>query len=279
MVLGEDDAAANPRNSGWWAVMALKLYADARSSFGEGEGLVDVEDAREHMNTCGLATPRICCITSWTKWHRMVPAEEIKTLYKDWPPHLNRAVNELLCSQPQQPAMYLWDHPPTRTYVSGPICLVGDAAHATTPWQGSGCGMSLQDSLVLSTLLGRSGTPAEAVVALRVVRRGPPTPDAAHRIAESSMGTGVIMTGRDEETRLDLGKLKQRVGAPSRRREHSSRPIGSLLATVPDPRKCISKERSDRAEWPVVYGGWSFVRAPAALTMRGLAGRGKVDRQ
>lgn len=105
--------------------------------------------------------------------------------------------------------MYLWDHPPARTYASGPICVIGDAAHATTPWQRSGCGMSIEDTLVLSTLLGRSKTIEEAIVALRVydqVRR-----PRTQRIVESSRGTGVIMTGRGDETGLDLAKLKEKV--------------------------------------------------------------------
>lgn len=105
--------------------------------------------------------------------------------------------------------MYLWDHLPARTYVSGPICIMGDAAHATTPWQGSGCGMSLEDTLVLSTLLGRSKSVAEARVALGVYdqARRPRT----QRIVESSRGTGVIMTGKGEETGLNLEKLRQKL--------------------------------------------------------------------
>lgn len=116
---------------------------------------------------------------------------------------------KLLCDQPQQPAMYLWDHPPARTYASGPICVIGDAAHATTPWQGSGCSMSIEDALVLSTLLGRSKTLEEATLALRVydqVRR-----PRTQRIVESSRGTGVIMIGRGDETGLDLAKLKEKL--------------------------------------------------------------------
>ncbi|KAK2606056.1 hypothetical protein QQS21_003574 [Conoideocrella luteorostrata] len=224
IILDEEDPAAYPRNAGWWAVMALKPYATARSSL--GEGLVDADNAREHMwvgdgtylmhnvlNQGQLVQLVICAYDkdgeASDQWHRMVDAEEIMKLYQGWPPYLNKAVNELLCDQAQQPAMYLWDHPPARTYTSGPICIMGDAAHATTPWQGSGCGMSIEDSLILSTLLGRSKTPAEATVALRVydqVRR-----PRTQRIVESSKCTGIIMTGKGEETGLALEKLKQNI--------------------------------------------------------------------
>lgn len=105
--------------------------------------------------------------------------------------------------------MYLWEHPPAYSYVSGPICVVGDAAHATTPWQGSGGGMSIEDSLILSTLLGRARTPTEALAALKVydeVRR-----PRTQRIVESSRATGIILAGRGEETGLDLTKLRERL--------------------------------------------------------------------
>jgi salicylate hydroxylase len=105
--------------------------------------------------------------------------------------------------------MYLWEHPPSRTYVSGSVCIMGDAAHATTPWQGSGGGMSIEDSLILSTLLGRAKTPAEARTALKVydqVRR-----PRTQRIVESSRGTGLIVSGLGEETKLDLGKLRAKL--------------------------------------------------------------------
>lgn len=100
---------------------------------------------------------------------------------------------QLLCSQAQHEAIYLWDHPKARTYVSGPICVTGDAAHSTTPWQGSGGGMSIEDSLILSTLLGHAKTQAEAVVALKVydqVRR-----PRTQRIVDSSRATGDMLTG------------------------------------------------------------------------------------
>ncbi|KAL1966024.1 hypothetical protein VTN77DRAFT_4964 [Rasamsonia byssochlamydoides] len=49
----------------------------------------------------------------------------------------------------------LFDHPPARTYYrDSRICLLGDAAHASTPHQGAGAGMAIEDALVLSRLLG-----------------------------------------------------------------------------------------------------------------------------
>jgi salicylate hydroxylase len=42
----------------------------------------------------------------------------------------------------------------TPTYRNGRIVVLGDAAHASTPHQGSGAGQCLEDALILSHLLG-----------------------------------------------------------------------------------------------------------------------------
>jgi salicylate hydroxylase len=103
--------------------------------------------------------------------------------------------------------MYLWEHPHARSYVSGPVCIMGDAAHAMTPWQGSGGSMSIEDSLIISTLLGRAKNLHEALVALKVydqVRR-----PRTQRVVDSSRATGAMMTGQGEGTGLDAGKLRE----------------------------------------------------------------------
>ncbi|KAI9686696.1 MAG: hypothetical protein M1822_002755 [Bathelium mastoideum] len=220
-ILGANDPAASPRSTGSWCIMTLKPFGEAQASI--GKGVVDVEDAREYSwigdrsymlhNVLDQGRLVQFVIASYEKdaedsdrWTRTVSADEIQKLYQAWPPHLYKAVDQLLCNAPEQAAMYLWEHPPARTYVSGPVCIMGDAAHATTPWQGSGGGMSIEDSLILSTLLCRAKTPAEALTALKVydqVRR-----PRTQRIVESSRGTGLIMNGLGEDTKLDLEKLR-----------------------------------------------------------------------
>ncbi|PQE08031.1 hypothetical protein CJF30_00011194 [Rutstroemia sp. NJR-2017a BBW] len=49
----------------------------------------------------------------------------------------------------------LLDHLPASQYHSRNIVIMGDAAHATTPFQGAGAGQAIEDALVLSELLGR----------------------------------------------------------------------------------------------------------------------------
>ncbi|KAI0815453.1 hypothetical protein GGR55DRAFT_699280 [Xylaria sp. FL0064] len=219
LVLGENDPAALPRNSGAWFLMTLQPFDKAQLSL--GKELVNIEDAREYgwagknaflmhnilsggkLVQFAIASNDEKAAAGSDQWHRVVGINEIKRLYQDWPPQLNKAVTELLCDQAKHKALYLWDHPNASTYVSGPICITGDAAHSTTPWQGSGGGMSIEDSLILSFLLGRANTPSEAVTALQVydqIRR-----PRTQRIVESSRVTGTMLTGSE---RLDPETLR-----------------------------------------------------------------------
>ncbi|KAH8434516.1 uncharacterized protein LDX57_012159 [Aspergillus melleus] len=223
LLLGVDDPAAEPRNTGAWCVMVLKPYAAAQASLGAGP--VNIENAREYMwigegvwmmhNLLQQGQLVQFVVAAYEKdaegsdrRHRTVGADEIKRLFEGFPPHLVRAVDELICDQPEQTAMYLWDHPPARTYVSesGSVCIMGDAAHATTPWHAAGGGMSVEDSLILSALLGRAQSVSDARTALKVydqVRR-----PRTQRIVESSRATGQISFGLSEEFGLDFDKLK-----------------------------------------------------------------------
>ncbi|KAI0172856.1 hypothetical protein GGR52DRAFT_425193 [Hypoxylon sp. FL1284] len=215
-ILG-DDTAASPRNTGMWTVMTLQPYAEAQASF--AKGLVDSGDAREyswignnsfvmHNLLSGGQLVQFVIASSddvakaSDRWHRPVSADEIKTLYQGWPAHLLQAIDELLCKKPDHDGMYLWEHPPAATYTSGPLCIMGDAAHSTTPWQGSGGGMSIEDAFILSTLLGRAKSGTEALAALKAYDQAR-RPRTQH-IVESSRGTGAILTGNGEQTGLEM---------------------------------------------------------------------------
>lgn len=109
LILG-DDPAASPRNTGAWTIMALKSAAEAESSLGKGpHGL---EDAREYMwvgdgvfslhnmfNQGQIVQFIVATYEkeaeSSTDWYRTVSKDELKNLFLEWPPHLNKAVNEV----------------------------------------------------------------------------------------------------------------------------------------------------------------------------------------
>ncbi|KAI1177472.1 salicylate hydroxylase [Nemania sp. FL0916] len=222
LILDSEDPAAIPRNTGWWCVMVLVNFEEAQDVM--GEEFVDIEDAREYVwigdgtflmhNILKQGTLVQLVLASRDEndknrdqWRKTIKTDTLQQLYKDFPPYLKEAVDELICNKDEHEAFYLWEHLPADSYVRGPMCIMGDAAHATTPWQGAGCGMSFEDSLILSTLLGRARDTDEALIALQVYDefRLPCT----QLVVKSSRATGNVLTGKSGGVGLDAEKLKK----------------------------------------------------------------------
>lgn len=62
----------------------------------------------------------------------------------------------------------LFHHPDTPTYYNGRLCMLGDAAHASTPSQAAGAGQGLEDALILSKILGLVKNPSQVESAFQV---------------------------------------------------------------------------------------------------------------
>lgn len=112
MILGKDDPAATPINTGLWAILTLHPYAKARSSIGEGP--IDIQDARElawagkglfmMSNILDKGETVQLAIAGYdedmqgtTEWRRPVTAEELKKRFvgQAWMPHVEKAVVEV----------------------------------------------------------------------------------------------------------------------------------------------------------------------------------------
>ncbi|RYO93874.1 hypothetical protein DL762_000829 [Monosporascus cannonballus] len=99
-----------------------------------------------------------------------------------------------------------WEHKATPTYVNGIVCVIGDAAHATTPWQGSGAAMAFEDAVILKEVLGNitSSTDIKAPFkAYDAIRR-----PRCQRVIDSSRETGLVLCGQHADAGLDPEKLR-----------------------------------------------------------------------
>ncbi|KAF2104100.1 FAD/NAD(P)-binding domain-containing protein [Rhizodiscina lignyota] len=118
----------------------------------------------------------------------------------------NGKMIQVLLQNPDLTRWSMFVQPNAPTYAKGNVCIMGDAAHAFEPWQGSGAGQSIEDAMLLSRMLGRvksrSQVPA-ALLAFDYVRR-----PRTQKIGALSRETGVIMMGQKEGVGNDLGKLK-----------------------------------------------------------------------
>ncbi|KAI0206734.1 salicylate hydroxylase [Astrocystis sublimbata] len=114
---------------------------------------------------------------------------------------------DILLDQPNPEGYSAWEHKVTSTYANGRICIMGDAAHAMTPWQGSGAGQAIEDAMVLGALLSKVSSSADIPAAFRAfdaVRR-----PRCQQIIDSSRGTGQILCGQDPDVQLDAKKMKE----------------------------------------------------------------------
>jgi salicylate hydroxylase len=75
-------------------------------------------------------------------------------MYKDYE-GWSETVKSILDMMKKTDIWALFKHPPAETYFRGRACLLGDAAHASTPHLGAGAGMAIEDAFILSTLLGQ----------------------------------------------------------------------------------------------------------------------------
>ena len=109
------------------------------------------------------------------------------------------------------PNLKMWamrDDLPARTYAVGHVAMMGDAAHATTPYQGQGAGQAIEDALVLETLLGRIRDPKyipNAFAAYDQVRKA-----RSQRVVTTSREAGSLFAMMTEGVGDDLEKIKER---------------------------------------------------------------------
>ena len=97
--------------------------------------------------------------------------------------------------------------PPAPTYHNKAVSMLGDAAHATTPFQGQGAGQAIEDALVLETLLGKVEDKSQisnAFSAYDQVRR-----PRSQKIVSTSRDAGELMGMRKEGVGNDLEKMKK----------------------------------------------------------------------
>lgn len=120
-------------------------------------------------------------------WVAQTGREEIIGRFRSWEPEVQALINCI--DQPLRWAIHTVK--PLSTFVHSRVALIGDAAHAMHPTQGSGAGQAIEDAFILATVLGNPKTDrsvASIQRALKVfdlVRR-----PRAHEVQERSRMNG-----------------------------------------------------------------------------------------
>ena len=114
---------------------------------------------------------------------------------------------QLLLAADEPSLWAMCDHPPAPTYTKGRVVMMGDAAHATTPYQGQGASQAIEDALVLATVLAEASDPRmipNAYLAFDQVRRV-----RTQRVVSTSRDAGQLASMKAEGVGSDLEKMRE----------------------------------------------------------------------
>lgn len=214
ILLGENSSEATPKYAGEFAYRGMVPMERAVAVLGE-------EFARNSMVNMGpdcLTTTypvekgtllNLVACRSLEKWEEdewVVPSskEAAKSDFAGCGPVMQKVVS--MMDKPLKWALF--DHPECSTFYKGNFALIGDAAHASTPHQGAGCGQAFEDALVMCNLLAdetiqKAEHIQEAFAAYDAIRR-----PRTLKVVNTSRENGEICMMRGESTGEDFGKIK-----------------------------------------------------------------------
>jgi salicylate hydroxylase len=93
------------------------------------------------------------------QWKVKPDVSDLRTRFADFEDFVRKQV-ELVPDDSSTLGWSIWEMPPAPTYFNGRVAIIGDAAHASPPFQGAGAGQSIEDALVMEQLLGKYLDPA-----------------------------------------------------------------------------------------------------------------------
>ncbi|KAI1760780.1 FAD/NAD(P)-binding domain-containing protein [Hypoxylon sp. FL1150] len=213
---GAEEHGASP--VGGWECRNLVPVAKAKAVLGEKSFEVDREycwvgDGGFMMHALVDDATMVQCIVVCVETDfppdrkRKVTKEVLENvLDKSWfDGPIAKQMVEIMLDQ-ENPAGYsIWEHKTTPTYSHGRACLVGDAAHTTSPYQGAGGGLAIEDAFILGNLLSIISSTAELEAAFKAfdaVRR-----PRCQKVIDTSRASGQLFSGQNLDVGIDAEKM------------------------------------------------------------------------
>ena len=137
------------------------------------------------------------------QWVLPANIDQVLEDYQNW----SEPVKSLLRNLRKPDVWAIFEHPPAPTYyLNGQLCLLGDCAHSSSPHQGSGAGMAIEDAAVLSRLLSHVKSPMDLKEAFKgydAVRR-----PRTQRLVTTSRDAGMLYDFQKEGVSDDPESLR-----------------------------------------------------------------------
>ncbi|OTB09868.1 hypothetical protein K445DRAFT_17229 [Daldinia sp. EC12] len=229
LVLGNDESLVRPYSTGFWSLPIKVPLRRAQQLMGSqsldprnprhtgwiGDGTAIIYDLLDNGNEVqilvfgragdireddGLSEP---------SWAKLFTPDEFREMFSSNRVPVCQGTIDLILSvyTVQVAALCLLEHQPAPTYVTENICLIGDSAHSMLPFQDASISVSIEEALILSTLLGRLPSKAAIPAALRAFDQV--CRPRAEQAARLSAETGLLITGRAPGIGLNADLLQQ----------------------------------------------------------------------
>lgn len=216
LVLGADHPAASATFSGKYAYRGLipmtsaadllgdELARNAQMYFGHGGHILTFPiEKGKTMNVVAFSTK---ADGAWEgEWVKPMDKAAMFKDFEGW----TEATQKILTLMQRPDTWALFDHPPAPTYVKGRVCLLGDAAHASTPHCGAGASQAIEDALIMSRVLGLVGDGKDipkAFCAYERLRK-----ERSQRLVKNSRESGLLYDLQLPGVMDDWEKVKERI--------------------------------------------------------------------
>ncbi|KAK3989418.1 hypothetical protein QBC44DRAFT_350634 [Cladorrhinum sp. PSN332] len=221
-VLGDSAAEHAASPAGFWDCRVMVPYEKAKATLGAQYFDQDrqygwIGDQAFVMHDIAESRTMVQCVISAVEKEspkdrkRKLTREYLGEILKDWiAGPIGDGAIQLILDQEDPHSYSQYEHKSTPTYSRGRVCIVGDAAHATTPWQGAGAGQAFEDAVILKAVFEHVTAPRDiepAFKAYDALRR-----PRGQQVIDSSRGTGKILTGSYEGVGLDPEKMGPALG-------------------------------------------------------------------
>lgn len=214
-LLGKDNPNTNPTFSGKYAYRGLIPMDDAVNLMGDelarnsqlymGKGghiLTFPIEKGKTMNVVAFNTPKD---GKWESEEWVKPMDQ-EAMFKDFAGWVE-STRQILSLMQKPDIWALFDHPHASTYFRNRVAMLGDSAHASTPHQGAGAGMAIEDALIMSRVMAQVQDAKDIPTAFEVydgVRR-----PRSQKLVTTSREAGLLYDMEQPGIEDDVEKIKE----------------------------------------------------------------------